>query len=149
MGVAEHAGYGRQNMVSYEVQSTSKPGLCKKGIREVWKMLEASKLCNITGSSCLMAWCHMGFLSGMTPFYNTLSTAWVFHLYFSAPLPAWRNLFSATGIFCDGRYQPGCTGIFWLAEGTCHYFLKVKKSQLCFTWKRTWVTCPSVIFDLF
>jgi len=35
MGVAEHAGYGRQNMVSYEVQSTSKPGLFQKGIREV------------------------------------------------------------------------------------------------------------------
>jgi hypothetical protein len=37
---------------------------------------------------------------------------------FSAPLPAWRNLFSASGIFCGGRYWPGCTRIFWPVEGT-------------------------------
>jgi len=30
MGVAEHAGYGRQNMVSYEVQSTSNQDCAKK-----------------------------------------------------------------------------------------------------------------------
>ncbi len=41
-----------------------------------------------------------------------------FSFVFSAPLPAWKNLFSAIGIFCGGRYQPGCTGIFWPAEGT-------------------------------
>ncbi len=42
-----------------------------------------------------------------------------FSFVFSAPLPAWRNLFSASGIFCGGKYQPGCTGIFWLlALGT-------------------------------
>jgi hypothetical protein len=41
-----------------------------------------------------------------------------FSFVFSAPLPAWRNLFSAKGILCSGRYQPGCTGIFWPAERT-------------------------------
>jgi hypothetical protein len=36
-----------------------------------------------------------------------------FSFVFSAPLPAWRkNLFSASGIFYGGRYQPSCTGIF-------------------------------------
>jgi hypothetical protein len=39
-----------------------------------------------------------------------------FSFVFSAPLPAWRNLFSASGIFCGGRYQP--SGIFRPAEGT-------------------------------
>jgi hypothetical protein len=29
-----------------------------------------------------------------------------FSFVFSAPLPAWRNLFSASWIFCGGRYQP-------------------------------------------
>jgi hypothetical protein len=29
-----------------------------------------------------------------------------FSFVFSAPLPAGRNLFSASGIFCGGRYQP-------------------------------------------
>ncbi len=37
-----------------------------------------------------------------------------FSFVFSAPLPAWRNLFSASGIFCSWRYQPGCTLNFWL-----------------------------------
>jgi hypothetical protein len=32
-------------------------------------------------------------------------------LVFSSLLPARRNLFSASGIFCSGRYQPGSTGI--------------------------------------
>jgi hypothetical protein len=41
-----------------------------------------------------------------------------FSFVFSAPLPASRNLFSESGIFCGGRYQPDCTGIFWPAEGT-------------------------------
>jgi hypothetical protein len=36
-----------------------------------------------------------------------------FSYVFSAPLPAWRNLSSASG-----RYQPSCTRIFWPAEGT-------------------------------
>jgi hypothetical protein len=36
----------------------------------------------------------------------------VFSFVFSAPSLAWRNLFSASGIFCGGRYQPGSTGIF-------------------------------------
>jgi hypothetical protein len=35
-----------------------------------------------------------------------------FSFVFSAPLPGSRNLFSASGIFCSGRYQKGCTGIF-------------------------------------
>jgi hypothetical protein len=33
-----------------------------------------------------------------------------FSFVFSAPLPALRNLFSAMGIFCSGRYQPG---LYW------------------------------------
>jgi hypothetical protein len=37
---------------------------------------------------------------------------------FSAPLYVWRNLYSASGILCSGRYPPGSTGIFWPAEGT-------------------------------
>jgi hypothetical protein len=41
-----------------------------------------------------------------------------FSIVFSAPLPIWRNLFSASGIFCGGRYQPGYTAIFCPAEGT-------------------------------
>ncbi len=41
-----------------------------------------------------------------------------FSFVFSAPLLAWRYLFSTSGIFRGGRYQPGCTGICWSAEGT-------------------------------
>jgi len=41
-----------------------------------------------------------------------------FSFVFSAPLRAWRNLFSASVFFCCGSFQPGCTGIFWPAEGT-------------------------------
>jgi hypothetical protein len=63
------------------------------------------------------------------------STAWIFPLYFQLPyyLPA------ASRIFCSGRYQLGCTRIFWPAEGT---------SQPV-TISRTWVQAVSVIFDLF
>ncbi len=50
----------------------------------------------------------------------------IFLLYFQLPyLPAWRNLFSTSGIFCGGRYEPGCTGIFWPRgryQPACHYF---------------------------
>jgi hypothetical protein len=49
-----------------------------------------------------------------------------FSFVFSAPLPAWRNLFSASGIFW-WRYQPGCTGIFWPAEGTRKILLYLGK----------------------
>jgi hypothetical protein len=38
-----------------------------------------------------------------------------FSFVFSSPLPAWRNLFSASGIFCGGRWYPSCTGILWPA----------------------------------
>jgi len=41
-----------------------------------------------------------------------------FSFLFSAPLPPSRNLLAASGIFCGGRYQPGCPGIFLPAEGT-------------------------------
>jgi len=67
---------------------------------------------------------------------------------FSAPLPAWRNLFSATGIFCSGRYQPGYTRIFWLAEGTSQLVTiskKWKNPSSALRTKRTW----AVILDLF
>ncbi len=69
-----------------------------------------------------------------------------FSFVFSAPLPAWENLFSASGIFCGGRYhQPGCTGIFWPAEGTNQPITISKKwknlsSALCR--KSTWVQAP-------
>ncbi len=61
---------------------------------------------------------------------------------FSAPLPTWRNLFSANGIFCGGSLQPGCTGIFGPAEGTSQPLTISKKwknpsSTLCR--KRIWV----------
>jgi hypothetical protein len=40
-----------------------------------------------------------------------------FLLYFQLPyLPEETNLYSASGIF-NGRYQPGCTGIFLPVEG--------------------------------
>jgi len=54
-----------------------------------------------------------------------------FSFVFSVPLPAARNLFSGSPIFCGERYQPGCTGIFWPAEGTSSMslFLKNWKNQ--------------------
>ncbi len=60
----------------------------------------------------------------------------------SAPLPACWNLFSARGIFCGGRYQPGYTGIFRPAEGTSQPVTISKKwKNRCSAvlWKRTWV----------
>jgi hypothetical protein len=58
-----------------------------------------------------------------------------FSFVFSAPLSAWRNLLSASGIFCGGRHQLarhqlGCTGIFWPVEGTSQpvTLLKSKKN---------------------
>ncbi len=53
-----------------------------------------------------------------------------FSFVFSAPLPAWRDLFSASRIiFCGERYQPGCTGIFWPAEGTSQPVTIFKKRK--------------------
>ncbi len=43
--------------------------------------------------------------------WESVKQCWNFSFEFSAPLPAWRSLFSASRIFCCGRYQPGCTGI--------------------------------------
>ncbi len=55
---------------------------------------------------------------------------------FSAHLPASRNLFSASGFLGGGSYQP-----------PCHYFYKVKKSQLCFyIGKGPEYTGPCVLF---
>ncbi len=55
-----------------------------------------------------------------------------FSFVFSAPLPARRNLFSASGIFYGRRYQPGYnTRNFWPAEGrvacamTEHFYLLI------------------------
>jgi hypothetical protein len=70
------------------------------------------------------------------------STAWIFPFYFQLPLPAWRNLFSASWIFCGGRYQPGCIGIFWPAEGTSQPVAASKKwnnPSSTLRSKRTWV----------
>jgi hypothetical protein len=70
-----------------------------------------------------------------------------FSFVFSAPLPAWENLFSASGIFCGGRYQPGCTGIFWPAEGTNQPITISKKwKNPSSALRRNLSTGPSVIF---
>jgi hypothetical protein len=45
-------------------------------------------------------------------------------------LPVWRNLFLASGMFCSGRYQPGCTGIFWPVEGTSQLSLFLKSEKI-------------------
>jgi len=55
-------------------------------------------------------------------------------------------VFSASGVFCSGMYQPGCTGIFWPVEGTSQPVTISKKwknpsSALCR--KRTWVQALS------
>jgi hypothetical protein len=47
-----------------------------------------------------------------------------FSFVFSA---ASRNLFSASGIFCGGRYQPGYTGIQWKVLASLSIFLKSEK----------------------
>ncbi len=63
-----------------------------------------------------------------------------------------ETCFQQVGSFCGGRYQPGCTGIFWPAEGTSQPVTiskKVKKSELCFTWDKDLSTGPSMIWDLF
>ncbi len=65
-----------------------------------------------------------------------------FSFVFSASLPAWRNLFWASGIFCSGRYQPGCTGIFSPAEDTNQPVTISKKWKnpiSALLRKRTWV----------
>ncbi len=41
-----------------------------------------------------------------------------FPSYFELPYLPGKNLFSASRIFYGGWYQPGCTGIFWPAQGT-------------------------------
>jgi hypothetical protein len=68
-----------------------------------------------------------------------------FSFVFSAPLLAWRNLFSASGIFCDLRYQSGCAGFFWPVEGTSQpvtNFFKWKNLSSALHRKRTWVQAP-------
>jgi len=78
-----------------------------------------------------------------------------FSFEFSAPLPAWRDLFSASRNFCGERYQPGCTEIFWPAEGTGQpvtIFKKLKNSSSPLPRKKTWVhkdlsTGPSAILE--
>ncbi len=72
----------------------------------------------------------------------------IFSLVFLYPLHAWRNLLSSSGIFHRGRYQPGCTGIFWPAEGTSQ-LVDLKKPTLRFTKEKGLSTGPSMIFDLF
>ncbi len=50
-----------------------------------------------------------------------------FSFVFSAPLPASRNLFSASGIFCGGTYQPGSSGIQGKVLASLSLFLKREK----------------------
>ncbi len=70
-----------------------------------------------------------------------------FSFVFSAPLPAQRNLFSACGILCGGRYPPGCTGIFWLAESNSQHVTiskKWKNPSCALRRKRTWVPASGI-----
>jgi len=72
-----------------------------------------------------------------------------FSFVFSAPAAAWRNLFSASGISCSGRYQPGSTGIFWPAEGTSQLVTTSKKwknPSSALRRKRTWVQALLLYF---
>ncbi len=55
--------------------------------------------------------------SNSNSFPKRKSTVWIFPLCFQLPyLPEetcfQQWMFSTMGIFCSGRYQPGCTGIF-------------------------------------
>jgi len=50
-------------------------------------------------------------------FYQAVKHCLDFSFVFSAPLPAWRNLFSASGIFCYERYQPG----WWNVHNHIHW----------------------------
>ncbi len=65
-----------------------------------------------------------------------------FSFVFSAPLHAWRNLFSASGTFCGWREQPSCNLIFWPAEGTS-LLVKISKKwknpSSALRRKRSWV----------
>ncbi len=65
-----------------------------------------------------------------------------FSFVFSSPLLVWRKLFSASGIFCHGGYQPGCIGIFWLAKCTSQIVIIPKNEEIPgfpILRKRTWV----------
>jgi hypothetical protein len=102
--------------------------------------------------------------SAVVALYHDVKHCLDFSFVFSAPLPAWRNLFSASGIICGGRYQPGCTGILWPAEGTSQavlgshdqrkvpaslsLFLEIEKipDQLCLTEENDLSTDPSPIY---
>jgi hypothetical protein len=61
---------------------------------------------------------------------NSINPCLDFCFVFSAPLFVQRNLFSARGIFCSGRYQPGCIGIFWLVEGTSQPVIILKCEKI-------------------
>jgi hypothetical protein len=68
------------------------------------------------------------------------SSVWIFPLYFH--LPAWRYLFSASGILYGGRYQPGSIGIFSPVEGTSQPVTiskKWKKISCALHRERTWI----------
>ncbi len=65
-----------------------------------------------------------------------------FSFVFSALLNAWRNLFSASKIFCRGRYQPSYTRNFYWVEGTSQPFTiskKWKNPSSALPRKRTWI----------
>jgi hypothetical protein len=63
-----------------------------------------------------------------------------------------KPVFSKGEIFCGGRYQPGCIGIFWLAEGipaSLSLVLKSEKIPALLYWgEGPMSTGPSVVFDL-
>jgi hypothetical protein len=51
-------------------------------------------------------------------------------LYFQAPFRAWRNLFSASWIFCGGRYQPSHTRISDLQKVPARLSLFLKGEKI-------------------
>jgi hypothetical protein len=73
-----------------------------------------------------------------------------FSFVFSAPLPVWRNLFSATGIFWGGRYQPvlGSSDQRTVLANLL-LFLKSKKISALLYLGKGPGTGPSMIFDMF
>jgi hypothetical protein len=51
----------------------------------------------------------VGFFACLVSIFSFLCRNQFFPLYFQVPcLPAWRNLFSSSGIIHRGRYQPAC-----------------------------------------
>jgi len=73
-------------------------------------------------------------------------------LHFQLPLPTWRNLFSASGIFCGGKYEEEAVLGYpdqWKVPANLSLFLKSEKIPTLLYVGKGLSTGPSVIFDLF